>query len=309
MDRLGAMEILLKVWEAGSLSEAARQLNMPLATVSRRIVELETHLKTRMLNRSSRHLSLTEAGRMYAESCKRKLEQVEEVERAAMGIHKEPKGSLTVTAPIVFGRLHMMPLIADFLVEYPDIDVKLVLADRLLDLLESDVDVALRIGELGDSNLIASRVGAVRRVTCASPSYLGVRGRPKEPADLRNHSCVTFDNLASPKAWRFSSSKGDVLVPIHSRLTVTTAEAAAAGAIAGVGLTRLLSYQVTEAKHAGTLEVVLEDYELSAWPVHIVHAGRQLLPRKSRAFLDFAAPRLKDIMLREAAMFGSSPAN
>ncbi len=188
-----------------------------------------------MLNRSSRHLSLTESGRLYVEACKRVLEQVEEAERAAMGVHKDPKGHLTVTAPIVFGRVHMIPIISDFLTEYPDIDLKLIPADRLLDLLESDVDVTLRIGELGDSSLIASRVGTVRRVTCASPAYLAAHGRPQKPEDLRNHIGVTFDNLASPEAWRFSSAKGDVLVPIRSRLTVTTAEAAVAGAVAGFG--------------------------------------------------------------------------
>jgi len=305
MDRLGAMTIFLKVVEAGSLSAAARQLEVPVATVSRRIAELEAHLKTRMLNRSSRRLSLTEAGGLYLEASKRILEQLEEAERAAMGVHKVPKGRLTVTAPIVFGRVHMIPIISDFLIEYPDIDLKLILADRLLDLLESGAEVALRIGELGDSSLIASKVGMVRRVTCASPSYLAAFGRPQKPEDLHDHHCVTFDNLASPQAWRFSSPKGEMLVPIRSRLTVTTAEAAVAGAAAGVGLTRLLSYQILEAKRAGQLEIVLEDYELPPWPISLVYAGQQLLPRKLRAFLDFAAPRLKDRLNDETATFES----
>ncbi len=303
MDRLGAMAILLKVVEDGSLSAAAKRLDMPLATVSRRIAELEAHLKTRLLNRSSRHLSLTEAGRLYAEACRRIIEHVEEAERAAAGVHKDPKGRLTVTAPIVFGRVHMVPIITDFLAEYPDIDLKLVLADRLLDLLESDVDVALRIGELGDSSLIAARVGTVRRVTCASPSYLAARGRPQKPEDIRSHLCVTFDNLASPEAWRFVSPEGDTLVPVRSRLTVTTAEAAVAGAVAGLGLTRLLSYQVVEAKRAGRLELVLEDHELPPWPISLVYPGQQLPPRKLRAFLDFAIPRLRDRLQDEAAAF------
>ena len=305
MDKLGAMAILLKTVEAGSLSAAAKQLDVPLATVSRRIAELEAHLRTRMLNRSSRRLGLTEAGRLYVEACRRILEQVEEAERAATGIHTNPTGQLTVTAPIVFGRTHMIPIVAEFLVQYPEIDLKLVLADRLVDLLEADVDVALRIGELGDSSLIASRVGTVRRVTCASPSYLGAHGRPQRPEELRDHICVTFDNLASPVAWRFSSAKGDVMVPIRSRLVVTTAEAAVDGAVAGLGLTRLLSYQVSEAKRAGTLELVLEDHELPPWPVSLVYPGQQLLPRKTRAFLDFAAPRLKGRLQDDAVLFES----
>ena len=294
MDKFGAMTVLLKVVEAGTLSAAARQMELPLATVSRRIADLEAQLSTRVLNRSSRHLSLTEAGRLYVEACRRILEQVEEAERAVMGVHGEPKGRLTVTAPIVFGRIHLVPIVADFLAEYPEIDVKLVLADRLLDLLESDVDVALRIGELKDRNLITSRVGTVRRMTCASPSYLAAHGRPLQPDDLRGHACVTFDNLTSPEAWRFTVPGGSVLVPVRTRLTVTTAEAAIAGAIAGVGLTRLLSYQIAEARRNGQLELVLEDHELPAWPISLVYPGQQLLPRKSRAFLDFAAPRLRD---------------
>lgn len=306
MDKFSAMAVLLKVVEAGTLSAAAKQMNVPLATVSRRIAELEAHLKTRMLNRSSRHLSLTEAGRLYVEASRRILEQVDEAERAAMGVHADPKGRLTVTAPVVFGRLHMVPIIAGFLAHYPDIDVKLVLADRLLDLLESDVDVALRIGELRDGSLIASNMGAVRRVTCASPSYLAAHGRPQQPEELREHLCVTFDNLASPEAWRFASPDGDVVVPVHSRLTVTTAEAAISGAIAGLGLTRVLSYQITEARQAGLLELVLEDHELPAWPVSLVYAGQQLLPRKLRAFLDYAAPRLRDRLREETAAFQSS---
>lgn len=303
MDKLGAMAILLKTVEAGSLSAAAKQLNVPLATVSRRIAELEAHLRTRMLNRSSRRLGLTEAGRLYVEASRQILEQVEEAERAATGIHKDPRGQLTVTAPVVFGRTHMIPIVAEFLAQYPEIDLKLILADRLLGLLDAGVDVALRIGELGDSSLIALKVGAVRRVTCASLSYLAARGRPLRPEDLRDHACVTFDNLASPVAWRFASPKGDVMVPVHSRLVVTTAEAAIEGAVAGLGLTRLLSYQVAEAKRAGALETVLEDYELPAWPVSLVYPGQQLLPRKTRAFLDFAAPRLKVRLQEDAALF------
>ena len=305
MDKLGAMSTLLRVVDAGSFSAAAKQLDVPLATVSRRIAELEANLQTRMLNRSSRRLSLTEAGRLYAEACKRILEQVEEAERAATGVYKDPKGRLTVTAPIVFGRTHMIPLVSEFLARYPEIDIKLLLVDRLLDLLEADVDVALRIGDLEDSSLIAVRVGTVRRVTCASPSYLSRHGRPQKPEDLRRHIAVTFDNLASPEEWRFSFPRGDAVVPIRSRLTVTTAEAAREGAIAGLGLTRLLSYQIAEAKRAGALELVLEEYELPPWPVSLVYVGQQLLPGKLRAFLDFATPRLRDLLNAEAQGFAS----
>lgn len=303
MDKLGAMSILLAVAEAGSFSAAARKLGVPLATVSRKIAELESHLETRMLNRSSRRLSLTEAGRLYIEAARRILEQVEEAEREATGAYKNPKGRLTVTAPVVFGRVHLIPIVLEFLAKYPDIDVKLILVDRLLDLLEADIDIALRIGELEDSSLIALRLGAVRRVTCASPAYLAAHGRPQKPGDLQDHHCVTFDNLASPDSWRFLVGRSDALVPIRSKLTVTTAEAAVEATVQGAGLTRLLSYQVTEAKRAGRLELVLEDYELPPWPVSLVYAGQRLLPGKLRAFLDFAAPRLKERLADETALF------
>ena len=305
MDRLGAMAILLKTVDAGSLSAAAKELDVPLASVSRRIAELEAHLDTRLLNRTSRRLSLTEAGQLYVEASRRILEQVEEAERTAMGAYHNPKGQLSITAPVVFGRTHVIPIVSDFLRQYPDIDIRLVLADRVLDLLEADVDVAIRIGDLDDSSLVALRVGSVRRVTCASPTYLATHGWPKAPHDLLRHTCITFDNLASATAWRFATPNGEVAVPVRSRLTVSTAEAAVDAAVSGLGLTRLLSYQIAPETDAGRLAVVLEDYELPIWPVSIVHAGQQLLPKKVRAFLDFASPRLRDLLRQDSDAFHS----
>jgi DNA-binding transcriptional LysR family regulator len=303
MDRLEAMAILLRVVQAGSLSEAARQLGMSLATVSRRLSELETHLEARVLNRSSRRLSLTDAGRLYVDACRRILDQVEEAERSIVGVYQEPKGRLTVTAPVVFGRVHVVPLACQFLAEYPDIDLKLILADRLLDLLETNVDVAVRIGALADSNLVATRVGAVRRVVCAGTAYLARSGRPSRPEDLQEHPCVTFDNLASPDAWRFEGGKSDVVVPIRSRLTVTTAEAALDAVIAGLGFSCLLSYQIGESRRAGLVDVVLQDYERPPWPVSVLHLGQENPPKRLRAFLDFLTPRLRARLAEEEALF------
>jgi DNA-binding transcriptional LysR family regulator len=303
MDRLGAMAILLRVVQAGSLSEAARQLEMPLATVSRRLSELEAHLQAQVLNRSSRRLSLTDAGRLYIEACKRILDQVDEAERSIVGVYKEAKGRLTVTAPVVFGRMHMIPIAKQFLDAYPDIDLKLVLADRLLDMLETNIDVAVRIGALADSSMVATRVGAVRRVVCASTAYLERHGRPARPQDMQSHTCVTFDNLASPEAWRFVGAKSDIIVPIHSRLTVTTAEAALDAVIAGLGFSCLLSYQISESRRAGLIDVVLEEYERPAWPVSVLHLGQENPPKKLRAFLDFFTPRLRARLAEEDALF------
>jgi DNA-binding transcriptional LysR family regulator len=300
MDRLAAMSILLAVVEAGSLSAAARRLGTPLATVSRKISELETHLGTRLLNRSSRRITLTDAGRSYVEACKRILEDVEEAERSASGEYSAPKGDLTITAPIVFGRVHVLPVVVEFLAAYRKIDVRIMLADRVANLLEEDIDLAVRIGALPDSSLVARRIGSIRRVVCGSPAYFAERGVPRIPGDLGGHDCITFEGLMSPRAWSFTAGKSDVSVPVHSRLIVNTAEAAIDAAIAGLGVTRVLSYQIAHDTRVGTLVVMLEEFEPAPWPVSLVYAGQGRLPQKVRAFLDFATPRLKASLARDA---------
>ena len=301
MDRLEAMSILLAVVEAGSLSAAARRRGIPLATVSRKLSDLETHLRTRLLNRSSRRITLTDAGRSYVAACRRILEDVEEAERSASGEYSVPKGDLTITAPIVFGRVHVLPIVVAFLAAHRQIDVRLMLADRVANLLEDRFDLAVRIGELPDSGLVATRVGSIRRVVCGSPAYFAGRGMPRSPGDLGAHDCITFEGLMSPRGWMFTTGRSGVSVPIHSRLIVNTAEAAIDAAIAGLGVTRVLSYQIADAIDAGTLAVALQEFEPTPWPVSLVHAGQALIPLKLRAFLDFAAPRLKARLSRDAA--------
>jgi DNA-binding transcriptional LysR family regulator len=300
MDRLEAMSILLAVVEAGSLSAAARRLGAPLATVSRKVSDLETHLRTRLLNRSSRRITLTDAGRSYVEACKRILEDVEEAERSASGEYTAPKGDLTITAPIVFGRVHVLPIVVAFLAAYPEIDVRIILADRIANLLEDHIDLAVRIGELPDSSLVATRVGLIRRVVCGSPAYFAERGMPSGPEELGGHECITFEGLMSARLWTFRAGRSEVAVPIHSRLIVNTAEAAIDAAIAGIGVTRVLSYQIAHAARAGTLALVLEAFEPAPWPVSLVYAGQGRLPLKLRVFLDFAAPRLKASLSQDA---------
>jgi DNA-binding transcriptional LysR family regulator len=208
---------------------------------------------------------------------------------------------LTITAPIVFGRLHVLPIVVEFLAAYPEIAVRVMMADRVANLLEDPIDLAIRIGELPDSSLIATRIGSIRRVLCGSPTYFSERGMPRSPGDLGAHDCITFEGLLSPRAWTFTAGKSDVSVPIHSRLIVNTAEAAIDAAIAGVGVTRVLSYQIADAIRAGTLAVALQDFEPAPWPVSLVYAGQGLLPLKMRAFLDFAAPRLQARLSQHAA--------
>lgn len=293
MDRFESMSILVAALKAGSLSAAGRRLGMPLTTVSRKVSELEAHLKTRLLTRSRRKLTLTDAGRSYVAACARILEEVDEAERAASGEFSAPKGELIIAAPIVFGRLHVLPIALEFLKAYPDIDMRIALADRAINLLEEHVDLAVRIGDLPDSSLVATRIGSIRRVICASPAYLAAHGTPKVPGDLGGHDCIAFEGLMSAPTWTFGTNRSAVSVAIRSRLVVNTAEAAIDAAIAGVGITRVLAYQVATALRAGDLVLALEDFEPAPWPVSLVHAGGRLLPLKLRAFLDFAAPRLK----------------
>jgi DNA-binding transcriptional LysR family regulator len=313
MDRLEAMKILVTVTEAGSLTGAARRLGMPLPTVSRKVSDLEAHLNTRLLYRSTRKLTLTDAGRTYVDACRRILDSVGEAERAAAGEFAAPTGELVLTAPVVFGRLHVLPVVTEFLGVYPDIDVRMALSDRTLDLLDDHVDLAVRIGRLPHSNLVAIGVGSVRQVVCASPSYLAVHGEPATPAQLSAHRGVSFETLTLPDEWTFGTGRAQVAVAIRSRLVVNTAEAAVDAACAGLGITRVLSYQVSEACRSGALKVVLAAHEPPPWPVSLVHAGQGILPLKLRAFIDFAAPRLRARLAsssegaRAAASGGSAP--
>lgn len=294
MNRLEAMTILVAVVETGSFTAAGRRLGIPLPTVSRKLAELEAHLGgTRLLVRSTRRLSLTEAGADYVAACKRILEEIEAADRKASGEYALPKGELVLAAPIVFGRLHVLPVVAEFLATYPEIDVKLLLSDRNAQLVDDHIDLALRIGSLPDSAMIALPLGTVRWIVCASPAFLAAQGRPQAPADLAGLACVTFDMVGTSTAWAFSRGKTAESVPVRSRLSVNTAEAALDAAAEGVGLTRVLSYQAARAIAEGRLERVLEDFEPPPLQVSLIHPPQRMLPLKTRSFIDFAAPRLK----------------
>ncbi|PTR30769.1 LysR family transcriptional regulator [Luteibacter sp. OK325] len=293
MDRLEAMRVFVHVVDAGSLSGAARALDMPLPTVSRRLSDLERRLKTQLITRSTRQLTLTDSGLEYVTTCRRILEEIEQAERQAAGEYAAPKGDLVITAPIVFGRMYLLPIVTEFLKAYPEINVRLVLGDRSLNLLEDHVDLAVRIGTLPDSSLIATRLGTTRRVVCGSPAYFAEKGTPQHPRELRDHACVTFEGLDAATQWLFSTGKTSLAVPIQSRLAVSTAEAAIDAAVAGVGVTRVIAYQVAARCRDGILKQVLEDFEPEAWPISMLYAGQGRLPLKARAFLDFTGPRLR----------------
>jgi len=296
MDRLEGMSTFVAVVEAGSLSAAARRLNTPLATVSRKVSELESHLRTKLFNRSSRKLVLTDAGNSYVAACKRILADVTEAERTASGQYTAPTGELIVTAPVDLGRVCLMPILMDFLKAYPDIDVSLILNNSVQSLFQEQIDVGLRIGALPDSSMMAIRVGALRRVVCASPAYLAARGTPHIPDDLAGHDCITNAGFVSPDVWTFVRDKTNVAVPVHVRFSVGSTEAGCDAACAGVGIIRGLSYLFKSALESGALTTVLDEFHPPAMPVHFVYTANRFLPIKMRAFLDLAVPRLKQAL-------------
>lgn len=295
MDRLEAMALLSAAVEAGSFSAASRRLGVPLPTLSRKIADLEQHLGIRLLLRSTRKLSLTEAGADYLASARRILEQVDDAERAAVGEWRQPRGELIVTAPVVFGRLHVLPIVTAFLASYPDIDVQLLLSDRNLGLLAEPVDLAVRIGALPDSDLVATTVGHLRRVLVAAPALLDRCGIPQHPEDLEALPCVHYAGLSEARSWTFARLDGGstFAVPVRPRLTVNTVEAGVDAAVAGIGFAQMLSYQSAGAEAAGALRCVLQAYEVPRLPISLLHVGQGRLPLKTRMFLDFAARRLR----------------
>ena len=292
MDRLEAMSIFIAVVEAGSLSAASRRLHIPLATVSRKISELEAHLKARLLTRSNRQIVPTEAGRSFFVASRRIVQDADAAEHEASGEYRMPKGQLLLTAPISLGRLYLLPIVSDFLKEHPGIDVRLVLADHRLNLVEDRIDVALRAGKLRDSSSVATKVGAIRRLVCASPTYLARRGTPAHPDDLKDHDLITFDNTVSSKEWTFIMGKSERSFPIHSKLIVNTADAAVDAAVLGLGLAHTIDYQIHALCRTGALTVVLESFMPPAYPVYLIYDSEQL-PSKTRTFLDYATVRLR----------------
>ena len=293
MDRLDAMSIVLVVAEAGSLSAAARRQKTPLATISRKVSDLEAHLRTKLFSRSSRTLVPTDAGRAFIAAAKRILADVAEAERVASGEYVAPRGDLSMSAPVGLGRTHLQPVLTEFLAMFREVDVQLSLQDRAVNLLEEHIDVALRIGVLEDSSMIAVRVGESRRVACASPAYLELRGTPVSPADLSTHDCISYPPIQLPTAWRFKRDQIEHVVPVRSRLVVSNLELACDAARSGIGITIALSHHVAESIKSGELVPLLRSFQPPPLPVSLVYSPNRFMPAKLRAFLDFALPRLK----------------
>jgi DNA-binding transcriptional LysR family regulator len=293
MDRLEAMSAFVAVVEAGGFSAAARRLGTPLTTVSRKVADLEDHLRVRLLTRTTRRVTLTDTGQIFFQRCRRLLDELGESERLASGEYQAPRGGITISAPLALGRLHLAPIISEFLTAYPEIDVDLRLSDKITNVVEDGIDVAVRVGQLPDSSLKALKVGSIRHVICASPSYLARRGTPSKPSDLGSHHCVTFTGLEGAKEWTFRAGRKVERLTVRSRLVVNTAEAAADAVNAGIGITRLLCYQVSDAVLDGRLKLLLRKFEPAPLPVSLVSPDARLIPQKLKAFMDFAGPRLK----------------
>jgi DNA-binding transcriptional LysR family regulator len=290
MDRIDNVAVFAEVADRGSFAKAARHLNRSPAAVTRAVAELEARLGVRLLNRTTRAVSVTEPGQRFLAGARRVLADLTEIEQAAIGQGVAPRGELRLTAPIVFGRRHVLPLVTDFLKQFPEVSVRLALFDRAVDLVEEGVDAAIRIGALGNTSAIATRVGALRQIVVAAPAYLKTWGTPKTPRDVTAHDIIAFLGMDGLERWVFA---GGVEAPIKPRLIVNTAEAAVDAAVSGFGITRVLSYQAVDALSGKLLVRLLRDHEGDDIPVHVVYPDGRHPPPKLRAFLDALVPRLR----------------
>ena len=293
MDRFDAIRTLLAAIDGGSLSAASRRLSMPLPTVSRKVSELEAYLGSQLVIRTSRKLVLTEAGQEFATATRRVLDELEAAERAAAGEYRTPRGDLLVTASLRFGKAYLAPVVIEFLAAYPEVNIRMIASDQVVDLVENHVDVAIRFGRLPDSSLVAQRLGETHWVICASPDYLARHGSPATPKELEQHDCIAFEGLQRYRTWSFGRGTDEQAVPIRARFAGNTADAVIEAAVAGIGIARLLSYQAAEALLSGKLVQILPGHSSEPMSVHLVHTGQQPLSLKLRVFLDFVAPRLR----------------
>ncbi len=293
MDRLHLMNVYVAVVEAEGFAGGARKLHMSPPAVTRAIAALEERLGVKLLNRTTRYVRMTEAGQKYYEDAKHIIALADEAEDAVLGINAEPRGLLTVTASVLFGRLFVMPGIVEYLRRYPAVEIDALFVDRVANMLEEGIDVAIRIGDLPDSSYRALRVGAVRRVLCASPDYFATHGIPQVPEDLVKHDIVLARGLNPANEMRFVRNGQPLTVKLQPVLSVSDNDSAANAAMAGLGITRLLNYQIAEPLRAGKLKTVLGEFESASVPVHILHREGRHSSAKIRSFVDLMTVRLR----------------
>lgn len=292
-NRLHLITVFVAVVGANGFAGAARKLGISPPAVTRAINELERQLRVRLLIRTTRVVRVTDAGERYARDCRRILAELAEADESVAGIHCAPRGRLTVTAPALFGARFVSPIVVEYLQRYPEVSASCLFLDRVVNLMDEGVDVAVRIGELPDSSMQAIGVGTVRRVICAAPDYLARHVAPETPDDLLAHSIVSASSVTATPEWHLVENGMPRTVKVHPRLTTTTNDSAVAIAVSGFGLTRLLSYQVADQLRSGTLITVLDEFEPAALPVHVVHREGRHATQRVRAFLDLAIDRLR----------------
>jgi DNA-binding transcriptional LysR family regulator len=293
MDMVHLMNVFVAVGEDEGFAAAARRLDLSPAAVTRAVAALEEHLGVKLLLRTTRNVRLTEAGRRYLDDARAILASIAEANEAAAGINSAPKGHLSVTASVLFGKAFVMPCILRFLADFPEVEVSAFFVDRIVNLVDEGIDVAVRIGHLPDSGLKALRVGQVRRVLCASPGYLASRGVPRHPADLQDHTIIAASGISPKVEWKFGAIDHPVTVRMRPRLVVTSNDAAIDAARSGLGICRLLCYQVADELADGRLALVLEDFEEAPWPVHVLHRESRFGSSKVRNFIDLLAGHLR----------------
>jgi DNA-binding transcriptional LysR family regulator len=294
MDRFQEMQVFAAVAQDQGFAAAARRLGMSAASVTRAVAALEKRIGTLLLTRTTRSVHLSEAGQRYLEDCRRILSEVQEAEDSAAGSHAHPRGQLTITAPVLFGELFVTPVMVNYLTQFPEVCINGLLVDRVVSMVEEGIDVAVRIGELPDSNQHAIRVGEVRRVICGSPALLAAQGRPRHPQELARAPIIATSAIGQLRSWPFLEAGEPLSIRPEPRLVVTANQAAITAACLGLGYTRVLSYQVASKVATGELEIVLADFELPPLPIHVVYQGGRKAPVRIRSFVDFAVKALRE---------------
>lgn len=293
MDRLQAMKTFVTVVESGGFTAAARKLDISLSVVSRIVTDLEAHLGVRLLTRTTRLVRPTDTGATYYENCRRILAEIDDAELATTGAHAAPRGQLSITASVLFGRRFVTPIVVEYLRRYPEVDVHCLFIDRIVNFVDEGIDVGIRIGELPASSLQAVPVGHVRRVVCASPAYLARQGVPASPADLPAHTVIQTTGISTLPEWRFLAGSEMTPTRLAPRMATTTNDSAIAAAVDGFGLARVLSYQIADELRDGRLQVVLADFEPAPLPINVIHREGRHAMHKVRAFLDLAIETLR----------------
>lgn len=293
MDRLHLMNVFVAVAETESFAAAARRLGMSPAAITRAIAALEKRLAVKLFDRSTRYVRATEAGQRYLDDARRIIAEVDDADEAVKGLNAAPRGHLAVTAPVLFGRMFILPGIVEYLQRYPEMAVSALFVDRVVNLLEEGLDVGVRIGELPDSSMKAIRVGAVRRVLCAAPEYLKKHGTPSKPANLAQHSIIAAIGVSPTNDWKFRQGARSINVRVKPRLSVNSNDAAIEAALAGFGITRMLSYQIAPYVKSRRLKIVLAAFEPAPMPIHVLHREGRYGSAKIRSFVDLFTARLR----------------